>query len=490
VGKKSRRNGPKSGSAGTDPLDQALSATWRSIAAGDILSAELHASALIALASFEEAAGEEGENLIAAFIDIALEQQRGPVAAAFLRLLAALGPRAVKREASTALAELTQEGIYPPGWVTGIGKPALGQAWRTYDVYGDRETIVITFSYPDQPEHGFLFSLDYAEVPSVAIVAALEDAAQAREKLRDSLDPHERFAEITPADARSRIEEPLARAEAGAAGVFLDANSKIVVPVARLRVRRLPDESARAPGYTAADRAAVVTEFLHSPQAAEAGDREVARFWAEVLTGYSSRFPGAAPGRIGPLTLMAALLGHASITFSLTAAQRAGQAAAVTAWVRWSAIREDLDGPATERLLDSAARTLDEFTGAYDDAESAAARSYVRDVAASDIDVDWLRDLRDRRTLAAPFPWSRDPELADVDATSPEGRATLTEHEFASCVPAGEQGKAFTAAAGRVVEELWTGEPPETWRVAEKHLETGEDRHGVLHALIDRRLGR
>lgn len=490
MGEKSRRQGPNAGSASTDPLDRALDATWRSIAAGDIFNAELHASALLSLASSDEIADEQDENLIAAFIDIALEQQRGPVAAAFLRLLAALGPRAVKREASAALAELTQGGIYPPGWVTDIGKPALGQAWRTYDVYGDRETIVITFRYPGQPEHGILFGLDYAEEPAVAMVAALEDAAQVCEKLRGSLDPHERFEEITPVDARHRIEEPLARVEAGATGIFLDANSTILLPAARLRVRRLPNEPARTPGYTAADRVAVVKEFLHGPQAAEAGDQEVARFWAEVLTGYSSRFPGVEPGRAGPLTLMAALLGHALITFSLTAAQRAGQAAAVTAWMRWSATRADLDAPATERLLDSAGSTLDKFAEDYDDAESEAARSYVRDVAVSDVDVEWLRDLRFRRTLAAPFPWSRDPEVADVDATTQEGRAMLTAHEFASCVPDGEEGKEFTAAANRVVEELWTGEPPETGQVAEQQLDAGDDRHQVLHALINRRLGR
>jgi hypothetical protein len=375
VGKKSHRRGSKPGSAAkTDPLERALAATWRAIARGEILNAELHVSSLLSVVYRDEADDEQDE-LLDAFIDLALEQEPEPVGAAFLRLLAALGPRAAKRAAVAALAELTDDGIYPPEWVTEIGKPAPGRAWHSYDVYGDRETVAVTFGYPGEAEHVVLVGLDYAELPAAAIVMVGEDAAGVLKRLRDSLEPYERLEEITLAAARQRIERPLASAEAEDTGVDLDTASVLNLPVARSRVRRLPSEPAEIiAGCTAAGRAASVDEFLRSPQAAEAGDPEVARFWAQVLTGYNGRFPGIEPERAGPLTLIAMLLGHAATTFTLSAAQRTGQAAAVIAWVRWSAARRGLSDQDTEHLVESAVKTLGEFPETYDDAESAAIR--------------------------------------------------------------------------------------------------------------------
>ncbi len=107
------------------------------------------------------------------------------------------------------------------------------------------------------------------------------------------------LTEITLAEARRRIEGPLSRA--GADSDFeLDDSSILFVPLARSRVRRLPsDDPAQAVVYTAADRAAAVEEFLGSPEAGDAGDPDVARFWATVLTGLQQPGSGRAarPGR-------------------------------------------------------------------------------------------------------------------------------------------------------------------------------------------------
>ena len=91
---------------------------------------------------------EEEYGLLAdALIDSAEAWGDVPEGAAFRRLLMALGPRPVKRGASEALADFTEEGIYPPGWVSGIGKPTPGLAYGGRDVFGEREVIVVTFSY-------------------------------------------------------------------------------------------------------------------------------------------------------------------------------------------------------------------------------------------------------------------------------------------------------------------------------------------------------
>jgi hypothetical protein len=475
---------------GDRPIDRALAELWAPIAAGDILHAELQTSAFAALPFQANGTDAEPEIVVDALINAAMKQQHGPVSAAFMRLLMTLGPRIVKRAAGEALAELTDDGVYPPEWVTSIGKPVPGQAWRTYDVFGDREAIVVTFSYPGEAEHALLVGVDLAGLPSASMVAVSLDAAGLLKTMRDAVEPFERFDEIPLADARRRIEEPLAHAGEDL-GIELDMASVMQVPIARSRVRRLPSgDTGVVTAYTAADRAAAVDEFLRSPQAAEAGDPEVARFWAEVLTGYSSRLPGEPPALVGPLKLAAILLGHVASTFTLSAAQREGLEAAVSAWVRWTAVRRDLDEAAADRLLTKLPEILDEFQIAYDDPDSAAARAYVRDVAASDMDVAWLAGCRTRREFAAPLPWDRDPDIAAIDATDPAGRAVLTAHEFTSCAPEGPAGQKFMAAAKRVIEELWHDDPAETWQAAKRLLAKGETPHDVLHALAGHDAGR
>jgi len=80
-------------------------------------------------------------------------------------VLMTLGAKGVKKSASRALAELTDIGIYPPEWVTEIGKVTPGQAWRRYDVFGDDEAIAATFSYGDS-EHGVVVQVDLTASPS------------------------------------------------------------------------------------------------------------------------------------------------------------------------------------------------------------------------------------------------------------------------------------------------------------------------------------
>lgn len=497
MGKRRRHSAAKPGAAakpagpgrpartagGDDPVDQTLAELWTTISAGDVLRAELQASAVVSLPFQARATDEQTGLLVDALIDAAMEQQYSPVGAAFLRLLMSLGPRVVKRAAGEALAGLTDDGVYPPEWVTAIGKPVPGRAWRAYDVFGDRETVIVTFSYPGEAEHALLVGVDLAGLPSVSVAGVSPDAAGLLKMVQDAVEPHERFEEITLADARRRIEGPLAHAGEDP-GIELDLAALMHVPVARSRVRRLPPGDAEpVTDYTAADRAAAVSEFLDSSWAAAAGEPTVARFWAEVLTGYSSRVAGEPPALFGPHKLAGMLLRHAAGTFTLTAAQRAGLETAVSAWVRWAAARRGLDEAAAGHLLAKLPEIFEEFPAAYDDPVSAANRAYVRDVAASDMDVAWLEECRARREFAVPPPASRDADVAAVDAATAEGRAVLTGHEFASCAP----GEEFIASAKRVVEELWHDDPPATWQAAKNLRDKGLNPHDAIHRLAESR---
>jgi hypothetical protein len=498
VGKKSRHSANKAGAparstaASTDPgggsenpLDHALAELWKSIAAGDVLNAEFQTSAFVAMPELTGGSPEEAETLADALIDAASTHPSGTdgsEAAVFCRLLMSLGSRSVKRAASQALAEFTADDIYPPGWVTSIGKPAAGRAWRQYDVFGESEVIAVTFSYSGA-EHTLLVAIDLSELPTVDMIAMGDDPDGMLKTLGDEAGPHQRLAEITLAEARRRMEGPLARA-GDDPDYDLDESTILFLPLARSRVRRLPsDDPGRAVAYTAADRAAAVEEFLGSPEAAEAGHPDAARFWATVLTGYSSRVPDEPPAQVGPHKIAAMLLMHVAYTFTLTAAQRAGMEPAVTAWTRWAARRQGLDEAATDLVMTSAAEILDAFPDQYDLAYAAASRGYLRDVATPDVDLSWLAGQFARRQFAAPLPGERDPQADDIDATDPRGRAKIALAEFADCAGEGADTVRLLTAVARIVEEAWNDNPSTTWEKAKQLLAEGHNRHDVIHTL-------
>jgi hypothetical protein len=353
-------------------------------------------------------------------------------------------------------------------------------------VFGDREIVFVTFSY-EGAEHGLIVWLDLAELPTVMSVSLVSDVPGLLKFFADGEELVEGLKPVASSEARRRIEVPLARAGQDP-DVELDGATVLTLPFARSRVRRLPAaEPGSAVSYTAADRAAAVADFLHSPEAAEAGDPDVVRFWAQVLTGYSSRVADEPPAQPGRHKLGAALLLHVAGTFTLSDAQVYGMPSAVTWWVQWAARRQGLGEAPTETLMTHLAALLAEFSAAYDDPGNAMARRYVRDIAAPDADAAWLADCRARRELAAPLPQNRDPDDADVDPASPDGRAALVASEFGTCDLEGADRDEFLATARHVVEELWHDDPAETWQAAKGLLAKGLDAHDVIHLLVESR---
>ncbi len=479
MGRRSHR--PASGPF-RESFDSALDELWATIASGEVLHAEVQTSVFASMALMADGAEAVGpEEFADAVLDSAIRDQLTPESAAFCRLVVSLGTPALKRAASRRLKEHTDDGVYPPDWVADAGRPAPRSAWRSYDVFGDLEYIVVTFGY-GEAEHAILAGIDMTTTrPAVIFLTLTDDTDKLIEIVRDR--PFERFEEITLAEARRRVQQPLASADAD---LDLETNesSFTVLPVVRSRVRRLPaDADFTAVEYTAADRAAAVADFLRGPDAGSAGPTGEARFWAEVLTGYSSRVPDEPPGQVGPDKLGEMLLSHVVRTFTLTDAQRAGLAPVVTAWVRWAAGYQGLDEAATARVLEHLPKVLEHFDTAYDDPDSAVARTYVRDLAASDADVAWLTDCRDRRQLAVPPAGARALGGDPLDASDQEHRTVIALAEFGMCDTGGVPREEFRQAVRRVIEELWHDEPPATWQRAKKLLATGMAPHDVVHAL-------
>ena len=473
---------PETGGRAADGLESALATLWKAVAAGNVLDAEFETAAIVALPELTDSSADDAERVADNLVSATSRHSPRSEAAAFLRLLMSLGPRPVKRAASRGLAECTEDGIYPPGWVTEIGKPTPGRAWRQHDVFGESEVIAVTFSYSGA-EHALLVAIDLTELPTVSMIGVGDDADGMLKTLQEQAQPNQRFAEITLAEAKRRIEGPLARTGQDP-DYDLDESTMLFLPVARSRVRRLPsDDLEQAVAYTAADRAAAVEEFLGTAEAGDAGDPDVTRFWATVLTGYSSRVTDEPPAQVGPYKLGAMLLVHAASTFELTSAQRDGMEPVVTAWTRWAARRQGLDDAATDMVMAKLADPLYAFRAVYDNPYATACRGYLRDVATPDVDLVWLGEQLARRRFAVPLPGERDPSMDDVDATDPRGRAKIALAEFAECGDGGAGTVKLLAAAPRIVEEAWNDNPATTWERAKQLLAEGHGRHEVIHRL-------
>jgi hypothetical protein len=464
-----------------------LAGLLTAISAGDPLRAELETATWMGIPhAMGKADADDAEAFVREVLVDGAVRSRTPEAAALLRVLMSLGTPATKRAASQGLARLTDAGVYPPDWVTEVSKPIPIRAWRRYDVFGDDEIIAVTFGY-GAAEHGIVVHVDLTGLPIALMVGVSADPARLIEAMNREDDPFERHEGIGLAEARRRLDAPLARCEQEPdPGVSRD--TLLYLPVARSRVRRLPAGGAeQAPVFTAADRAAAVEDFLKSPLAAEAvaADAESTRFWAEVLTGYSSRMPGEPPAKVGPRKLAQILLGHVPNTFALSPAQREHLEPAVAAWTRWSAGHQGLDEAATARLTERVPQVLGRFGQAYEDPDAVAARGYVADLAASDADVSRLAGHVARRMFAVPM---RGPDDGGrrPDVSDPAERRALAEAEFAGCTPPGGMtSEQFVNAADRIISELWHDNPEATFQTARRLFVAGVGRHDIIHALAE-----
>jgi hypothetical protein len=420
-----------------------------------------------------------------------------------------LGSPAVKRAASAALADLTAAGRFPADWVSRVGKPAPVKAWRRYDVFGDDEAVAVSYSY-GETEHGIVVQIDLVTLPTVVTIAVADDTTKLREVIGTPEGEFGRADEISLAEARTRIEPALTRSAVSPVARMSRATAAYL-PFARSRIRRLPvteetDAAGQTPGTErasaagqastvaaarsaagAAARSAAVADFMGSPQAAEvvAADADSTLFWAQVLTGYSSRVPGEPPAQAGPRKLAFIVLSHVPDTFTLTPAQREHLAPAVTAWARWSAGYRGLDEAAADHLAAGLPEAFVQFDELYEDPGAVADRAYVTDLVTGDVDLAWLAAQADRREFATPMTGQRGDEALDtLDASAPSGRRAIASAEFAGCIPPdGQTREEFLAGVHRVVEEIWQGEPLATWTSAQKLLAQGRARHDIIHTL-------
>ncbi|HEX6519852.1 MAG TPA: hypothetical protein VF070_07525, partial [Streptosporangiaceae bacterium] len=456
--------------------------------------------------------------------------QRSPASLALLSGIACLGTSRQAALAEQAALEMIESGVRAPAWATHLGEVAPAECYVNPDSFGDTDEIICVFSYAGEEPHALVSVVDYnaggmikdgwvtsrvnklldhcREVSAQRGVSGRHafrevDAPQARRMLETAL----RVTDSTVADAQGRTRESRA---AAVSVVSVSESFPSYHAFIRARVRALPPYRGRSHGSMATGPLAVVSaaglsgwgsgsgsgsrrqawsrdkramlaaEFLASDEAEDLSDRSSASHCADRIIDYGCDHDFGRPLRMSPTKVETFLLAWLPRKVMLSFAEQDAMPHVLAAWVRWSGRRRELSEPLIAETLETVFNSISAFAEAYrDPAEFGLEYALVRRLL-PDGDLEALP----RRAFAFPVleGWHEGVDLSALDPADPADRRALLSADHATPAPGG---------VGRHIERhlvladhLWRGDPPELWETAQRLLDSGQERHLVLHALM------
>jgi hypothetical protein len=427
-------------------------------------------------------------------------RQGSPAALALLSGIACLGTSRQAAQAELAALDLMDRGVARPAWSEHVGAVEAAECYVNSDAYGDRDEVVCVFSYAGHEQHALVVAVDYTAGGLARDGWVTSQVAKLLDYCRDGATAGPRFMQIDPPQARRILAAGLAATEA-ATDPPVSASFPSYHAFIRARVRTLPpvlpagtaslDASPAAPAVTAAGRrplwrkdrrAMLVAEFLASDEAEDLSDRQAASRCADHIVEYGCERDFGRPLRVSPAKAETFLLDWLPRKVMLSRADQEAMPHVLLAWVRWAGAKSGLSEPQMAAVLDAVYDAMRTFPTVYRDPSSFGLEPEMVDRLLPDGDLEALA----RRVFAFPLLRGsyRGIDLATLNLELPADRKTLlaADHDDSGSRPASaEHVDRHVALADR----LWRGDPPELWEAAQRLLDLGEDRHAVLHALID-----
>jgi hypothetical protein len=448
-------------------------------------------------------------------------KQATPAALALLSGIACLGTPAQAAKAERAALALIEQGVARPRWAEHLGAVTAGEAYLNSDAYGDRDEVVCLFSYAGEEPHALVAVVDYNAYGmlrdgwvTVQVGKLLEHCRQAH--------PADTGGSFGP------IEAPLARRTLARALRVTDENRDPPVSESfpsyhafiRARIRALPprttqtakidSERARSSGGTDRNatgtagtpvlagssasgragrrpwsgdrRAMLVAEFLASDEAEDLSDRTSASRCADHIVAYGCDRDFGRPLRMSPVKVSTFLLDWLPRKVMLSAAEQEAIPHVLAAWARWAGRRRGLSQQAIAETLDAVFDSTEKFAAAYRDPTTFGLDAALLARLLPDADLEALA----RRAFAFPLlsGWYGGVDLGTLNPADPADRRILlaADHDDG---PARHAGQSHIDSHLALADRLWRGDPPELWEAAQRLLDIGEDRHAVLHSLMD-----
>jgi hypothetical protein len=305
---------------------------------------------------------------------------------------------------------------------------------------------------------------------------------------RVSSRPEDGFRQIDPPQARKMLQAALAATDEAEDPPVSEAFAARHAFI-RARIRALPPAAGRAVrpkrAWPNERRALLAAEFLASDEAEELSDRRAASRCADLIIDFGCDQDSGRPQRMSPAKVQNFMLGWLPRKVLLSVADQNAMPHAVDAWIRWSGEKRGLADSAIGQTLDVLFDSMTTFSRIYrDPAEFGLDEKLVARLL-PDSDLEALP----RRAFAFPILEGKHGgvDLSKLDPADPSDRRLLlaADHDTRT-------GSPSAAGVGRhidrhlaLADRLWRGSPPALWDAAQRLLDTGEDRHMVLHALMD-----
>ncbi len=422
-------------------------------------------------------------------------QQRSPAALALLSGIACLGTSRQAAAAEQAAISLIDAGVRAPRWAEHLGAVSPAECYVNPDAWGDQDEIICVFSYAGDEPHALVSVVDYNSAGMIrdgwvsSQVDKLLEHCRRTTRLRVSSRPEDGFRQIEPPQARKMLEVALATTDAAEDPPVSDTFAAKHAFI-RARIRALPPthsrgQRSRRPAWSTERRALLAAEFLASDEAEELSDRQAASRIADLIIDFGCDQDSGRPERMSPAKVQNFMLSWLPRKVLLSVADQNAMPHAVDAWIRWSGRQRGLSDAAIGQTLDVLFDCMTTFSRIYrDPAEFGLDEKLVARLL-PDSDLEALP----RRAFAFPILEGKHGgvDLSKLDPADPADRRLLlaADHDTRT-------GSPSAAGVGRhidrhlaLADRLWRGSPPALWDAAQRLLDTGEDRHMVMHALMD-----
>jgi hypothetical protein len=497
VSPQSRRRGQAGGGAPPNALfDELLQAARELLAVRSPLDAELMVSDLLGTwwpQRHHTVSGTGIEQLVGEGLVEYAAQQHSSAALALLSGIACLGTPRQAASAEQAAIRLIDAGVRTPRWAEHLGAVSPAECYVNPDAWGDQDEIICVFSYAGEEPHALVSVVDYNTAGMIrdGWVSSQVDKLLAhcqRASPRVSSRPEDGFREIDPPQARKMLQAALAATDAAEDPPVSDAFAARHAFI-RARIRALPPAPGRAPRpkrpWSTERRALLAAEFLASDEAEELSDLQAASRIADLIIDFGCDQDSGRPQRMSPAKVQNFMLSWLPRKVLLSVADQNAMPHVVDAWIRWSGKRRGLSETAIGQTLDTLFDSMATFSRIYrDPAEFGLDEKLVARLL-PDSDLEALP----RRAFAFPILEGKHGgvDLSKLNPADPADRRLLlaADHDTRT-------GSPSAAGVGRhidrhlaLADRLWRGSPPALWDAAQRLLDTGEDRHMVLHALMD-----
>jgi hypothetical protein len=494
VSPQSRRRSPAGGGAPPNALfRELLQAARELLAVRSPLDAELMVSELLGTwwpQRHHTAGGAGVEQVVGEGLVEYAAGQPSPAALALLSGVACLGTPRQAVAAEQAAIQMIDSGVRAPAWADHLGAVTAAECYVNSDEWGDQDEIICVFSYAGEEPHALVSLVDYNTEGMIRDGWVTSRVDKLLEHCRQA-------AEGKPADAFKQIDPPHARRVLRAALDATDAAEDPPVSESfasyhafiRARIRALPPTAGRGlrarRQWSKERRALIAAEFLASDEAEDLSDRQAASRVVDRIIDFGCDQDSGRPLRMSPVKVQNFMLSWLPRRVMLSAADQDAMPHVLAAWVRWAGHKRGLTEGAIGQTLDTVFDSMSTFSRIYrDPAEFGLDEKLVARLL-PDSDLEALP----RRAFAFPVLEGKHGgvDLSKLDPANPADRRLLlaADHDTRT-------GSPSAAGVGRhidrhlaIADRLWRGAPPALWDAAQRLLDGGEDRHLVLHALMD-----